>query len=49
MNLVGVTTNDPSTLTEDSKWFEVIDPDELFPQDLHLAQLAKRLRVQSGK
>ena len=49
MNLVGVTTNDPSTLTEDSKWFEVIDPDELFPQDLHLAQLAKRLRVQSGR
>jgi len=48
MNLVGITTINASIMTQDGKWFEAIDPDELFPQDLHLAQLARRLRDRTG-
>lgn len=43
MNLVGVQTDSPAELTENGRWFEPIPPAELDPQDLHAAQLAKRL------
>jgi hypothetical protein len=50
MNLVGVQTNDPSHLDPDSRWFEAIDPTRLEPQDLHAAQLARRMQShQPGK
>lgn len=45
MNLVGVQTTAPSTTDEAGKWFEAIDPKQLEPQDLHAAQLARRLRI----
>ena len=44
MNLVGITTIKDATMSQERRWFEAIDPDKLFPQDLHLAQLARRLR-----
>ena len=43
MNLVGLKTNQASILNEDGKWFEAISPLKLFPQNLHQAQLEKRL------
>lgn len=43
MNLVGLTTNAPSVLEKDGKWFEAIDPRHLIPQNLHEAQLKRRL------
>lgn len=43
MNLVGLTTNDPSTLDPDGRWFEAIPPAALEPADLHAAQLQRRL------
>jgi hypothetical protein len=44
LNVVGITTNNPSIETPDGKWFEAIDPAKLVPQNLHLAQLANRLK-----
>ena len=48
LNLVGLTTDSESNITPGNpwfyKWFEVIRPVKLFPPDLHLAQLARRLR-----
>ena len=48
LNLVGLTTDRESDITPGNpwlyRWFEVIRPVRLFPQDLHLAQLARRLR-----
>lgn len=43
MNLVAVQTNEPSELDENGRWFEAIVPERLQPQDLHAAQLARRL------
>ncbi|HSY20232.1 MAG TPA: glycosyl hydrolase family 28-related protein [Candidatus Acidoferrales bacterium] len=43
MNLVAVQTDQPSVKKMDGKWFEAIAPGEIFPQDLHAAQLARRL------
>lgn len=42
MNLVGVQTKQPAETGVDGKWFEVIDPADLQPADLHEAQLARR-------
>ncbi|PKB82202.1 MAG: hypothetical protein BZY88_04890 [SAR202 cluster bacterium Io17-Chloro-G9] len=47
LNLVGITTTDGPIFSTDGKWFETIAPQELFPPNLHLAQLAKRLRKQA--
>ena len=44
LNLIGITTIDDPILSPEGRWFEVIDPDALFPKNLHLAQLAKRLQ-----
>ena len=43
MNLVGVQTDGPGVKQPDGKWFETIPPEALQPQDLHAAQLARRL------
>jgi hypothetical protein len=44
MNFVAVQTEAPSQLDPTGRWFEAINPARLHPQDLHAAQLAKRLR-----
>jgi hypothetical protein len=46
MNLVGLQTDKPSVKQPDGKWFEAIPPEALAPQDLHAAQLARRLAGQ---
>jgi hypothetical protein len=43
MNLIALSTEQPSQLDFNGRWFEAIDPATLHPQDLHAAQLAKRL------
>ncbi len=43
LNLVGVQTDSSSVKEPDGKWFEAIPPKALSPQDLHAAQLARRL------
>lgn len=44
LNFVGISTNGDAILSQAGKWFETINPNRLFPPDLHLAQLAKRLQ-----
>jgi hypothetical protein len=44
MNLVGVTTINESIFSPNGKWFEEVEPDKLFPPNLHIAQLARHLR-----
>jgi hypothetical protein len=44
MNLVAVQTDSPSQCDPEGRWFEAIDPTHLQPQDIHAAQLAKRLK-----
>jgi hypothetical protein len=46
MNLVALETAHPSETTPDGKWFEAIKPAEIQPQDLHAAQLRRRLGTQ---
>ncbi len=43
MNLVGVRTDAPGVKELTGQWFETIPPQALSPQDLHAAQLARRL------
>lgn len=43
MNLVGLTTDRPSTLDKNGRWFEAIPTAELSPANLHEAQLRRRL------
>jgi hypothetical protein len=44
MNLVALTTDQPSITQQDGKWFEAIDPESIEPQNIHQAQLEYRLR-----
>ena len=44
MNLVGIYTQTASEKNLNGKWLEAIPPEKLFPQDLHQAQLARRLQ-----
>ncbi len=44
MNLVGLHTKQESITKEDSKWFETVPPEELVPQNIHKAQLKRRVR-----
>lgn len=44
INLVAVTTRDPSVTEADGLWFETIDPARIDPPDIHQAQLKRRLR-----
>jgi hypothetical protein len=43
LNLVGLHTDQPTTIQPDGKWFEAIAPAALHPQNLHQAQLTRRL------
>lgn len=43
MNIVGLETIQPSATTPDGQWFEAIKPAELQPQDVHEAQLRRRM------
>jgi hypothetical protein len=43
MNFVAVQTDLPSDLDLNGRWFEAIPPAEILPQDIHAAQLARRL------
>lgn len=43
MNLVGLETTQPPETSWEGKWFEVIPPAQLHPQNLHKAQLERRL------
>ena len=43
VNLVGLTTNLPSETQTEGLWFEAISPNQLYPQNLHQAQLNQRL------
>jgi pectate lyase-like protein len=45
MNLVGIQTNQASIMSATGKWFEAIDPLKLEPQNLHQAQLQRRLAI----
>jgi hypothetical protein len=45
MNLVGLTTGEPSQMDPAGRWFEAIPPERLHPADLHAAQLQRRLRL----
>jgi hypothetical protein len=47
MNLIGVQSDAESAKNPDGKWFEVIEPGQLSPQNLHEAQLARRLEAQA--
>jgi hypothetical protein len=43
MNFIGLTTDEPTHTDPTGRWFEAIPPEKLHPQDLHAAQLARRL------
>jgi hypothetical protein len=43
MNLIALQTTKPTAAESAGKWFEAIQPAALSPQDIHLAQLARRL------
>lgn len=43
MNFVAVASTGRSETNLDGRWFEAIAPDKIEPQDLHAAQLARRL------
>ena len=43
MNFVALQTGLPSEKNLSGRWFEAIPPDEIFPKDIHAAQLARRV------
>lgn len=43
INVVGLRTEESSTLDPTGRWFEAIQPDQLAPANLYQAQLARRL------
>jgi hypothetical protein len=43
MNFVALQTSLPSETNLSGRWFEAVPPDEIIPQDIHAAQLARRL------
>jgi Pectate lyase superfamily protein len=45
MNFVALQTDQPSEKNATNRWFEAISPDKIIPQDIHAAQLARRLKV----
>jgi len=49
MNIVGLETTQPAETDLGGKWFEVIPPLKLQPQNLHAAQLQRRLGSQARK
>ena len=49
MNLVGVQTDQPSMMAPAGRWSESIAPRTLRPQNLHKAQLQRRLRKKGSR
>lgn len=49
LNFVGLTTNTASTFEIDGVWWENIPPAELSPNDLHAAQLERRLQARDAQ
>ncbi len=45
MNFVALQTDLPSEKNLAGRWFEAIAPGDIFPQDIHAAQLARRLNA----
>jgi hypothetical protein len=45
MNLIGVESADESITNIDGKWFEVIPPNQLRPNNLYRSQLSRRLGI----
>ncbi len=46
INVVAVQTDQPSEKNPAGRWFEAIPPGQIRPQDIHAAQLARRLKMQ---
>jgi len=46
LNLVGLTTNTATQRQPGGLWFEAIPPEDLRPQNLHQAQLSRRLKAE---
>jgi Pectate lyase superfamily protein len=44
INLIAVETQQPSEKNLNGRWLEAIPPNKIIPQDIHIAQLARRLR-----
>ena len=49
MTFVGVFTNEKPVLEPKGRWWEPVPPQQLVPQDLYEAQVAKRLRRAPGR
>ncbi len=49
MNLVAIQTIKPTAADPAGKWFEAIKPESLNPQDIHQAQLARRLAARPAR
>lgn len=47
MNIVAVQTDLPSDTVLSGRWFEAIAPNDISPQDIHAAQLARRINSKS--
>jgi len=45
MNLVALTTEEKSKTEMGGRWFEVIDPKQVYPQNIYRAQLSRRLAL----
>ena len=45
MNFVAVQTSKPSEKNATGRWFEAIAPNKIEPQDIHAAQLSRRLKA----
>jgi len=43
INIVGIYSQQPSERNANGRWFEAIAPEKITPQDIHAAQLARRL------
>jgi hypothetical protein len=48
INLIAVETRQLSDKNLNGKWFEAIAPDQIIPQNIHAAQLARRLKAISS-
>jgi hypothetical protein len=48
-NIVGLTTDQPSVLEPEGRWFEAIPPERLEPQNIWQAQRARRLQRERGR
>ena len=43
INVIAIETQQPSEKNLNGRWFEAISPGKIIPQDIHAAQLARRL------